>query len=195
MLSFGCALKSNRALFSSPPVSSAPPPLPGWAAAAEPLTVYLCESQQIAICLCWFITPFHRLLNHSESQNITPCFSSSVSLSASFPPLPSHLFSSVVEEGRTSCYHGYALCQPSVENARNQHLNSLACDCLRFWFSRNQVCVVRHVKFVRFYSTLTREKSTQRAKTFTEAKQCPSTGQTTCSYLYFLPDRGISLYF
>lgn len=44
--------------------------LPG-RAAAEPLTVYLCESQQIAICLCWFITPFHHLSNHHEVQNST----------------------------------------------------------------------------------------------------------------------------
>lgn len=139
---------------ASPPVSSAPPPpppLPGWAAAAEPLAVYLCESQQIAVCLCWFITPFQRLLNHAESQNITPCFSSCLCFPVCLipsAPVPSVLISG----GRGTNkllprIHALSAQRSSVSTLRHVTV------CL-FWFSGNQVCVEN----VRFYSTLTREK-------------------------------------
>lgn len=57
-------------------------------ATAEPLTAYLRESQQIAVYLCWFITPFHHLLDQHGSQNMT-------APSLSLLPLPFHLFSPV----------------------------------------------------------------------------------------------------
>lgn len=69
-------------------------------AAAEPLTAYLCESQHIVVYLCWFITPFHHLLDHPGSRNMTAVFFFPPSLppSASFSPLPFHLFSPVASD-------------------------------------------------------------------------------------------------
>lgn len=89
-------------------------------------------------------------------------FPLSLSPCLSLLPLPFHLFSPVAfdqTEKKKLLKLIYPLCQPSVENARRQHLNSLSCErCERLSViiilqRENQPCVVAHLKCMQFYGT------------------------------------------